>query len=151
MTRQNTVGPEEGSSEVSGLGSGTGQPVRAMERVDTSGRSARLLLSSEKKRKITCPPGEKKQIRQINFVTFPCFDGRSSPEQAAGRIVLITALCCTTVVSPVALLIIGRKNFRSKSFPTVQQKYFRGFLTGNLSVIFCCCATFSSIQSLLKG
>ena len=70
----------------------------------------------------------KKHIRQINFVTFPCFDGRSSPEQAAGRIVLITALCCTTVVSPVALLIIPyiRKNFRSKSFPTVQQKYFRG-------------------------
>ena len=57
LTRQNTVGPEEGSSEVGGLGSGPGQPVRAMERVDTSGRSARLLLSSE--RKIICPSREK--------------------------------------------------------------------------------------------
>ena len=61
LTRQNTVGPEEGSSEVGGNGSGPGhcQPIRAMERVDTSGRSARLLLSSEKKRKITCPAGKK--------------------------------------------------------------------------------------------
>ena len=70
----------------------------------------------------------KKQIRQINFVTFPCFVVRSSPEQAAGRIVLITALCCTTVVSPVALLIFisWPEEFSKQKFSNGSAEIFSG-------------------------
>ena len=68
----------------------------------------------------------RKKIRQINFVTF--FDVRSSPEQAAGRIVLITALCCTTVVSPVALLIFisWPEEFSKQKFSNGSAEIFSG-------------------------